>query len=270
MNSDYKIKEKEKFSRLLKSFAEALSGQITRDGEWTVKGFVDVFRNLYTISLDTKVISKVMEIHLFPSFTKFAQDNGYIIEPATRQNYYPDLTVISESNPEIMFAVDLKTTARDDWKVGQCNGFTLGSHGTYFQNREGSKNIQHPYGKYLAHFCLGVIYTKASDKESRPERRNIDELDKVKSVISDLVFFAEEKWKIASDKHGSGNTANIGSIRSIADILTGNGVFAKAGEELFDDYWMNYGKIRDEHGIVDTFARYLKYRNLPASYNNKK
>lgn len=162
---------------------------------------------------------------------------------------------------------------KDDATEGHCNGFTLGSHGTYFQNREGTKNIQHPYGRYLGHFCLGVIYSKLPDKELKLERRSIDDLDKVKSVITDLIFFiffAEEKWKIASDKHGSGNTANIGSIKSIADILTGNGVFIKAGEDLFDDYWMNYGKIRDEHGIVDTFARYLKYRNLPSSYNNKK
>ena len=142
--------------------------------------------------------------------------------------------------------------------------------GHILRTGKAQKNIQHPYGRYLGHFCLGVIYSKLPDKELKLERRSIDDLDKVKSVITDLIFFAEEKWKIASDIHGSGNTANIGSIKSIADILTGNGVFIKAGEDLFDDYWMNYGKIRDEHGIVNTFARYLKYRNLPSSYNNKK
>ena len=52
-----------------------------------------------------------------------------------------------------------------------------------------------------------------------------------------------EKWKIAGDKGGSGNTANIGSIQRIEDILSGNGMFAKLGEEWFDDYWMNFGKI---------------------------
>ena len=43
--------------------------------------------------------------------------------------------------------------------------------------------------------------------------------------IRQILFFAEEKWKIASDKRGSGNTANIGSIQRISDIITGNGVF---------------------------------------------
>jgi CRISPR/Cas system CMR-associated protein Cmr3 (group 5 of RAMP superfamily) len=52
-----------------------------------------------------------------------------------------------------------------------------------------------------------------------------------------------EKWKIASDRGGSGNTANIGSIQNIQDIVNGRGMFSKLGETWFDDYWMNYGKI---------------------------
>jgi len=37
-------------------------------------------------------------------------------------------------------------------------------------------------------------------------------------------------------RRGSGNTANIGSIKRLSDILAENGVFAKAGEDVFDDY----------------------------------
>ena len=63
-------------------------------------------------------------------------------------------------------------------------------------------------------------------------------------MITDLVFFAEEKWKISSDKGGSGNTANIGSIHFIEDILKGNGVFKKLGEAMFDEYWINQGVLQ--------------------------
>ena len=35
-------------------------------------------------------------------------------------------------------------------------------------------------------------------------------------------FFVAPKWKIASDSRGSGNTANIGSIKNISDIKRGN------------------------------------------------
>ena len=58
-------------------------------------------------------------------------------------------------------------------------------------------------------------------------------------MITDPLFFAEEKWKIASDKGGSGNTANIGSIFYIDDILKGR--FSLIWEKSFDEYWINFG-----------------------------
>lgn len=42
------------------------------------------------------------------------------------------------------------------------------------------------------------------------------------------IFLLQEKWQIASDKTGSGNTKNIGSIKNVADLVNGNGVFASA------------------------------------------
>jgi len=46
-----------------KEFARTLA---TEQGDWVVKGFIDVYRNIYTISVDTKVVSKVIELMLFP------------------------------------------------------------------------------------------------------------------------------------------------------------------------------------------------------------
>ena len=96
--------------------------------------------------------------------------------------------------------------------------------------------------KYL---CLGILYTRAKPTDiDETEILRISELDKISSVITDLLFFAEEKWKISSDKGGSGNTANIGSIDYIDDMLTGNGVFINLGEKVFDDYWINQGVLQ--------------------------
>lgn len=267
--------EKAVFITQLKRFANTLTEQIAVDNEWTIKGFIDIFKNIYTISSDTKIISKVLELHLFPHFIAFAEKIGYSVELATHQNWYPDLTFVSKTNPEIKFAVDLKTTYRDEKYPEFCNGFTLGSHGEYFSQRTSSKNIQYPYDMYSGHFCLGIIYTRSKlDKTQETRRYSIDELDKIPSVIHDFLFFAEEKWKIASDKGGSGNTANIGSIHKIEDILNGNGVFAKAGEELFDDYWINFGKIEilvnNKRKKLSSFEEYLQYRGLPLSLNNPK
>lgn len=205
---------------------------------------------------------------------QFADENNYSIELASHQNYYPDLTFISKSNPEIMFAVDLKTTYRIEQNPEFCKGFTLGSHGEYFINRESSKNIQHPYNQYSGHFCLGIIYSRTKlDKYEETRQYSIDKLESIPSVAHHFTFFANEKWKIASDKGGSGNTANIGSIKNVDDILNGNGVFANAGEEVFDDYWSNFGRITIEadNGVrktLSSFDEYLQYRNLSSSLKN--
>ena len=267
--------QKETFAIQLKEFASTLGQYIAKGDEWTVRGFIDIFRNVYTISADTKIVSKVLELHLFPHFLAFAEGIGYSIELAAYQNWYPDLTFISNSDPSIKFAVDLKTTYRDEKHPEFCKGFTLGSHGEYFIDRKSSKNIQYPYDEYSGHFCLGIIYSRnALDKNAETRIYSVNEVEIIPAVAKDFVFFAEEKWKIASDKGGSGNTANIGSIRCIDDIVNGNGVFAKAGEELFDDYWANFGKIEilvnGRRKKLSSFAEYLSYRGLPAELNNPK
>lgn len=267
--------EKALFAKQLKEFAATLGDFIAKDDEWTVRGFIDIFKNIYTISSDTKIVSKVLELHLFPHFLMFAEKIGYDIELATHQNWYPDLTFISKEKPHIKFAVDLKTTYRDEKHPSFCKGFTLGSHGEYFVNRTSTKNIQYPYDTYSGHFCLGIIYSRATlDKNGETNIYSLDEIESIPAVVKNFLFFAEEKWKIASDKGGSGNTANIGSIQKIDDLLNGNGVFAKAGEELFDDYWTNFRKIeilvKGERKKISSFKEYLQYRRLPMDLNNPK
>jgi hypothetical protein len=48
----------------LNQFRSALE---TNNGDWTVKGFIDIAKNIYTISVDTKVISKILELMIFPA-----------------------------------------------------------------------------------------------------------------------------------------------------------------------------------------------------------
>ena len=254
-----------------------------KNGEWLVKGFIDLYKNIYTISSDTKIISKILEIYLFPIFMQFAEENGYKIVLAEKQNYYPDLTFISENNEGVMFALDFKTTFR---RNGTTVGFTLGSHGSYFKERDKKKNIQFPYNHYTGHFCLGVIYSRLEAKDF-PDSNiyhlvndnkiigndeyigvrkalPIRDLMSITSVIKDFDFFATEKWKIASDSQGSGNTANIGSINDVNDLKQGKGVFSQLGENWFDEYWMNYGVASmvksGERKLVTNIWDFLRFK----------
>lgn len=262
------VNEKEKFARKLNEFVSGLISHVsTEDGQWTIKGFVDIFKNVYTISSDTKILSKILEIHLFPKILSFAQANEYKIILAEHQNYYPDISFVKAENDSIRFAVDFKTTYRNPRKPYLCNGFTLGSHGEYFQNRNSTKNIQFPYSSYSGHFCLGIIYDRAIGTTiDETKSYNIADLFSIHSVAKNFRFFATEKWKIASDKGGSGNTANIGSINNIADIIGGKGMFSKLGESWFDEYWMNYKKITIPDGKggtkkISTLREFVEYKN---------
>lgn len=255
---------KKAFAAALTEFTASLRDYVAgEDGQWAVKGFIDIYRNVFTVSSDTKIVSKILEIHMFPRLLAFAEATGYSIVLAEKQNWYPDLSFVCKTDSNLKFAVDLKTSYRDPGFPGHVNGFTLGSHGAYFKSRTSSKNIQFPYADYCAHFCLGVIYTRIAPEEldetrsfsvaelgheskhpptSRPEIQ-VPSLRSITSVVRDFEFFVCEKWQLASDRQGSGNTANIGAITWIEDIRRGRGVFSKLGEKWFDEYWMNHGHV---------------------------
>lgn len=277
---------KNSFKKELDKFAEKLKQYVsTENGDWTVKGFIDVYQNVYTISSDTKIVSKILEIHIFPQILLFAQSIGYNIILAEKQNWYPDLTFVKKDDDDVKFAVDIKTTFRRNDKTA---GFTLGSHGGYFKERDKDKNIQFPYNKYLGHYCLGIIYTRTDVSEDLAETEiyqieelheeygmpikkigeravtTVKSLKSITSVIKEFDFFTAEKWKIASDKQGSGNTANIGSVFDIDDLKNENGIFSKLGEEWFDEYWINHGAaimIRDgKHIKITTLKDFLEFK----------
>lgn len=261
------MSEKETFENQLKKFVGTFQRHISsEDGQWTVKGFIDIFKNIYTISADTKIMSKILEIHLFPKIMDFANKYGYKIVLAEHQNYYPDISFVKTANEKIKFAVDFKTTYKNPLKPHLCNGFTLGSHGEYFENRKSTKNIQFPYSEYSGHFCLGIIYSRVDGATiDETKTYDISRLKSISSVVKDFQFFVVEKWKIASDKGGSGNTANIGSIIHIDDIVNGRGMFSKLGEKWFDEYWINYKKIKttndkNETVIISNLKEFVEYK----------
>jgi len=286
MDINKKNKFKLSFKKELDRFTDKLEKYVsTENGEWSVKGFIDVYKNIYTISPDTKIVSKILEIHIFPQILQFAEEIGYKIILTEHQNYYPDLTFINKEYEEIKFAVDLKTTYR---KKNGISSFTLGSHGSYFKERDKKKNIQFPYNQYLGHFCLGIIYTRTDliDNVSETEIYQVQEifedyetankkigerkvttlknLKSITSVIRDFEFFAAEKWKIASDKQGSGNTANIGSMLGIEDLRNENGIFSQLGEEWFDEYWINFGSatmVKDGKPVkITSLKNFLEFK----------
>lgn len=244
------------------SYKEILEGEMdkfqsaisTPDGDWVVKGFIDVYRNIYTISIDTKVVSKIIEVLLFPILASFAHRNALRMILSEHQNHYPDITFVTPKNT--LIALDIKSTYRV--RPGVASGFTLGSFTGYFRQRDSRKNISFPYNSYTQHLVLGVIYSRNTETTDERKVFSLENLSDITSVASDFAFLLQEKWRIASDKPGSGNTKNMGSVKRIDELQTGAGPFSQFGLDIFDDYWCNY-LTPDMARAIDSVP---PYRNL--------
>lgn len=313
----------EKLSKYFEEFQKIVSSE---KGDWTVKGFIDMYKNIYTISIDTKVVSKIIELMIFPVILKFGRDEGYEIILSTHQNHYPDVTFINKSTKE-KFALDIKSTYRIS--KDRVNGMTLGAFTGYFRNKNSNKNITFPYSEYTKHFVLGVIYTKSdlynaelvfkskniiltnteikklssyiasntdenfesllnivkdNSEIDREQLRieidcciidekqifKLDQLNDISSIVRDFEFFVQEKWKIAIDRPGSGNTKNIGSDPMIKNLKNGTCLFTKFenGSEIFEDYWQYYltkdmAKSVDlENAPYNNISTYIQYKSI--------
>lgn len=229
------------FQQAFTTYFDRLRQRVSTDtGDWTVKGFIDVHQQIYTISIDTKVLSKVMELLMFPVIIDFAHQHRYEIVLARQQNQYPDISLISPDG--IYYALDIKTTYRtgaDRNGHEKISGMTLGTFGGYFRSRNDSAISTFAYNQYAKHYVLGVVYSRVGTVDERSTYA-VAQLADIPSVVRDFQFFLHEKYRIASDRPGSGNTKNIGSTHYLDRLVNGTGVFAHLGIDVFDDYWMNY------------------------------
>lgn len=254
---------KDDFFMLLSEEVKTYKDYLETDShDWIVKGFIDIDKNVYTISNDTKVVSKIIEILLIPKLEQFAKRNGMTLELPSKQNYYPDLTFTDKDGNR--FAVDFKSSYYEGDTI---NGLTLGSYWGYFRNRNRKMNTDHPYGAYKCHLILGMLYKQHVTVAEEKTVYTIDELKAIHSVIENFIFFVQPKWKVATDTPGSGNTRNIGGERSIEKLVNGTGLFSTYGENIFDDYWENYFNKADakKAGIgkphyhdLSSYKKYLK------------
>ncbi|MDI6810614.1 MAG: type II restriction endonuclease [archaeon] len=259
------IENKDNFrEKLLEYLNQYLCEIQDSDGNWTVKGFIDIFKNIYTISLDTKVISKVLEIMLFPKIQQFAIENNFDILLSKEQNFYPDISFINKNNGA-KIALDIKSTYRTSKTTA--SGFPLGAFTGYFRDRTSKKSITFPYGEYKKHYVLGIIYTKQDERIDEYKIYSLADLKRILSVIKDIEFILQEKYKIAIDRPGSGNTKNMGSTTKIEQMRDGTGIFSEYGIDVFDDYWMYYMTNDMAHQV-----ELLKppYRNIKEYFEYKK
>jgi hypothetical protein len=170
----------------------------------------------YDIGNDSKILSKIYELIIISTLKELLEKHKLPYLENEVQNKYPDFIICSSVDKQKFYAVDIKSSYII--KENLIGGFTLGTYKGYFQERKSLKSIVKPYESFKKHYCMCVIYEREDDKT--PVRN----------------FFFKEKWQLATNIAGSGNTCNIGSEKHI-NKLTNSELSHFKSEKEFDDFW---------------------------------
>lgn len=232
------------------SIREKLIAELSSESQkYDVCGIISDSKTIYPLGSDTKVLSTIFELFSRPVISRVAKEFGYEVEEPRQQNHYPDFTLHKKDSPNKKVAIDVKTTYVN--KENEKFGFTLGGYTSFIRNE--TKNIVYPFSEYSDHLVIGYVYTRVAQRKSSLNVYTVDEIDEIPKPYRDVRVFLQDKWRMAGDSAGSGNTTNIGSIRgSYDDFVSGKSIFNS--EEEFLGYWRDYEKTAS--------LRNDKYKNV--------
>lgn len=219
-------------------------------------GIIGSDDKIHTLGTDSKIIGRIFEMFTQPVLADIAAEHGMLLKTPVSQTVYPDFIMMRDEGSREKIAIDVKTTyvtgSRSTIK------FTLGSYGSYMRNN--TKNIEYCYTDYAKHYVIGFVYMRnGAAQESLVY--DYDQRGEIIFPYRDVRYFIQEKYKIAGDKPGTGDTENIGSIRTrdFSDLKEGRGPFSELGVDAFDLYWKYYPKYRSPQKAYTTLAGFFDW-----------
>lgn len=228
-----------------------------KNRDFNVYGILDKQDKIHTLGTDSKIIGRVFEILTEPILDEIASELECQIETPEAQTLYPDFVLLKNKDDKNKIAIDVKTTYIEDKRNAKAK-FTLGSFKSYMVNN--TKNIAYPYTDFAKHYVIGFIY-KRNGSAQQSLQFQFEDRSKITSPYFDVQYFIQEKYKIAGDKPGSGNTENIGSFSSsnIDDFKQGKGPFASLGQDVYDLYWKYYHEYRASDKKYSSLIDFLEW-----------
>lgn len=217
-------------------------------------GIIDSGNCIHTLGTDSKIIGRIFEMLAQPQLEEIAAELGYTLTTPKSQTVYPDFVMLKADQPTGKIAIDIKTTYISSNQ--STIKFTLGSFGSYMRNN--TKNIEYKYTDYVKHYVIGFVYRRNGlAQESRVYQ--YEDRSEIAFPYTEVQYFIEEKYKIAGDKPGSGNTENIGSFstKKFSDLKCGKGPFSELGQDVFDIYWKYYPKYRSAEQAYTSLEEFL-------------
>lgn len=226
-----------------------------------IVGFISKKGEIYTVGSDSKIIGRLFEVLTEPLLQNVAKELNMTLHSSPKQTIYPDFWLSNDNSVDSnRIAIDIKTTYRKGKNTKL--GFTLGSYTSFLRNN--TKNIAGNYDMYDYHLIIGYIYDR--NKKYNTKVFSYSNINNIDPPVLNIEFFVAEKYKIAGEKPGSGNTANIGTISSsnINDFINEKGPFSLLGNSIFEDYWRNYPTPKEKAN------NNIKYSDIEGYINWKK
>ena len=236
---------------IISEFYEAMNGV-----NLNAYGILDSEGKIHTLGTDSKIIGRIFEMFAQPILEQIALRHGLVLKTPESQTVYPDFVLMENEQSKEKIAIDIKTTYVDTDQSRIV--FTLGSFGSYMRNN--TKNIEYKYTDYTKHYVIGFVYKR---NDAAQESRVYDYANRAGIAFPyyDVKYFIQEKYKIAGDKPGSGNTENLGSFptRSFEELKDGRGPFSELGPDVFDLYWKYYPKYRAPIKEYTSLSEFLEW-----------
>lgn len=238
---------------LIEDFYEEMKGY-----DLNTFGLLDSNLRIHTLGTDSKIIGRIFEILTQPVLERIATKYGLLLKTPDSQTVYPDFVLMENERAKNKIAIDIKTTYQEH--DGEAIMFTLGSFGSYMRNN--TKNIEYKYTDYAKHYVIGFVYQR-NGMAQESQVYDLDQRNMIKVPYYNVKYFIQEKYKIAGDKPGSGNTENIGSISTsdFQDFVEGKGPFSLLGDDIYNLYWKYYPKYRaggdDDYHSLSEFKKWL-------------
>jgi len=219
-------------------------------------GILDSSNKIHTLGTDSKIIGRIFEMLAQPVLENIAKRHGMILTTPESQTVYPDFIMMSNASSKDKIAIDIKTTYVDSDQ--STIKFTLGSFGSYMRNN--TKNIEYKYTDYSKHYVIGFVY-KRNGQAQESQVFDYADRDKIQFPFYDVKYFIQEKYRIAGDKPGSGNTENIGSFytKNFSELKDGEGPFHELGVDAFDLYWRYYPKYRSADKAYTSLDEFVEW-----------
>lgn len=232
--------------------------QEMKDVDLNVYGILDAGNYIHTLGTDSKIIGRVFEMLTQPVLKRIAERHNMILATPESQTVYPDFILMTDPASDKKIAIDVKTTyvENDNSRIV----FTLGSFASYMRNN--TKNIEYKYTDYIKHYVVGFVY-KRNGEAQESDMVPYSERETIQTPYLDVKYFIQEKYKIAGDKPGSGNTENLGSFatKNFDDLKEGNGPFSQLGVDVFDIYWKYYPQYRSQEKNYTSLPEFLVWFN---------